>query len=64
LQNQKKTNVLTESATFVAKSTTPDTGRATTPTTPLPAPLMNPENPPFLAPSTGFVTTPQIGKSI
>lgn len=36
----------------------PDTGAATSPTTPWPTPLTNPTAPPFLAPLIGFITTP------
>lgn len=43
---------------LLAKSTTPETGRVTTPTRPLPNPLKNPSTPSFFAPSIGLVTTP------
>ncbi|VDP77051.1 unnamed protein product [Schistosoma mattheei] len=43
---------------LLAKSTTPETGRVTAPTRPLPKPLKKPSTPSFLAPSKGFVTTP------
>mmetsp|Transcript_9901 Transcript_9901/g.29112 ORF Transcript_9901/g.29112 Transcript_9901/m.29112 type:complete len:207 (-) Transcript_9901:283-903(-) len=49
---------LTPRSTSVAASLMPTTGLATRPTTPEPSPFTMPTAPPFLAPSMGFVTTP------
>lgn len=52
--------LLTAPSEPLAKSTMPAVGLVTSPTTPLPKPLKNPDIPSSLAPEIGLVTTPPI----
>lgn len=51
-------NLLTEVRSPYVKSTTPPTGRTTSPTAPWPSPFMNPGAPLCCAPCSGRTTTP------
>lgn len=58
LQFQRYPHLITASNDPLAKSMTPEAGRVTRPTMPLPIPLKKPSTPSFLAPSMGFRKTP------